>query len=874
MSNYLSLKSTINANIKQNGNEEITGPILNSVLNAMVDSLAGFHYSGIATPATDPGTPDSNVFYLASEAGTYTNFGGLAVAEGEVAILKYNGTWTKEVTGAATAAEVSQLAQKVNGLPEVAFQKSDYTLQPGLITGGVFRSNSVYGTKNKHVLIPMTANRGRTIRFATVAGHYSNSIAFLTTDTLVSGESAPYCSGTSEMSTSGDYTVPEDCVCLYVYAEREGADSFPSLKMLAIDGTVCSSDRADNIEANLATANQNIEAVGKHITLLNVNEVVGNPSGTYTLAEAIAAIPQSMRRGYCVLRYNTLIQSYYFQKIAFYFSSSLSSWNNLNYWVEIDIKDWSNVSESAGAFKMDYSGQTSVGTNTSIRRVLVPFDKMVVYRHSSDNFGRWRILVRYADNTNEFVDVTANEITTITPIKETLGFEFYLMSTSETCFIDADVLIGAAEKVFELTYKIDPTAESLGAVPINQGIGNAGRPLVVGADGKVAPGTATPSTVDGDAVRKVLSKELHLGADLASVTTMGTGWSGSVANGFTHASGNTDPLVLNPTTNGNAYLVTINCDTNAGDLYLVSIGDGPLLDPYNGTTQQRVGIISDGGAVKITPSSSFAGTMTIKVQECVAEEDASETVILDVYNVEAENMGAAITAFWNVAIGPGQSTLSKAVSASRNIAIGINSLPNLETGTRNIGIGTFALAQLKNGTGNIAIGADSIFLRQGGNDNISIGRAAMGGGTAALDDNVCIGRSAGGNMAGGTNIAIGPVAGYKLAGGSIAIGLSAGFSALGLNNIFIGRQAGYMSGDRAGNWNICIGPSTSYSPNVSKSLAIGFQATAEKSSQNVIGSTDSVETKVFGDLVVHGTDGINRRIVFNNDHSVTWEAVE
>jgi len=118
MSNYSSLKATINANIKQNGNEEITGPILNSVLNAMVDSLAGYHYSGIATPATNPGAPDSNVFYIASEAGTYTNFGSLAVAEGEVAILKYNGTWTKEVTGAATAAELSQLAQKVGDFPD------------------------------------------------------------------------------------------------------------------------------------------------------------------------------------------------------------------------------------------------------------------------------------------------------------------------------------------------------------------------------------------------------------------------------------------------------------------------------------------------------------------------------------------------------------------------------------------------------------------------------------------------------------------------------------------------------------------------------------------------------------------------------------
>lgn len=100
MSNYTSLKATINANIKANGNQEITGPVLNSVLTAMVNSLgAGFQFVGVATPSADPGTPDYNVFYIATEAGTYTNFGGLVVDPGEVAILQYNGTWAKTTTG-------------------------------------------------------------------------------------------------------------------------------------------------------------------------------------------------------------------------------------------------------------------------------------------------------------------------------------------------------------------------------------------------------------------------------------------------------------------------------------------------------------------------------------------------------------------------------------------------------------------------------------------------------------------------------------------------------------------------------------------------------------------------------------------------------
>lgn len=114
MSDYSSLKATINANIKANNNQEITGEILNSVLNAMVDSLgAGYQYKGVATP-TNPGTaqtPDYKCFYIAATPGTYTYLGGLVVADGEVAILKYDSSWTKEVTGIASADKLNQLKQ-------------------------------------------------------------------------------------------------------------------------------------------------------------------------------------------------------------------------------------------------------------------------------------------------------------------------------------------------------------------------------------------------------------------------------------------------------------------------------------------------------------------------------------------------------------------------------------------------------------------------------------------------------------------------------------------------------------------------------------------------------------------------------------------
>lgn len=116
MSNYNNLKTTIDANIKQNGNQEITGPILNSVLNQMVNILGtGYQFAGVATldPATDPGTPDAKVFYIANGKGTYTNFGGLQVTEDEVVVLYWDSSWHKVSTGIASQEKLSELEEEI-----------------------------------------------------------------------------------------------------------------------------------------------------------------------------------------------------------------------------------------------------------------------------------------------------------------------------------------------------------------------------------------------------------------------------------------------------------------------------------------------------------------------------------------------------------------------------------------------------------------------------------------------------------------------------------------------------------------------------------------------------------------------------------------
>ena len=116
MTNWQILKAAIADVIKTNGNQEITGQVLQSVLNNIISNLgANATFAGIATPDTNPGTPDQNVFYIASENGQYVNFDSV-VLYNEVAIFtNKNGNWVKNNTGLGTKQELSVLSSKTVG---------------------------------------------------------------------------------------------------------------------------------------------------------------------------------------------------------------------------------------------------------------------------------------------------------------------------------------------------------------------------------------------------------------------------------------------------------------------------------------------------------------------------------------------------------------------------------------------------------------------------------------------------------------------------------------------------------------------------------------------------------------------------------------
>lgn len=92
--NWKILKASIANIIKENNNQEITGVALQNVLNSIISSVGeNAMFAGVANAATSPGVPDGPVFYLATDEGLYSNFGGLNVKSGLSVIHNINEVW-------------------------------------------------------------------------------------------------------------------------------------------------------------------------------------------------------------------------------------------------------------------------------------------------------------------------------------------------------------------------------------------------------------------------------------------------------------------------------------------------------------------------------------------------------------------------------------------------------------------------------------------------------------------------------------------------------------------------------------------------------------------------------------------------------------
>lgn len=224
MANYQQLKAAIDQVIKANGQKEITGPVLNDTLKAIVNSLgAGYQFMGVATPSTNPGTPDQNVFYIAGQAGTYTNFNSTVLPNG-LSVLKWNGSWSGETVLAGDGVfDIS--AYKATGGTLATFANLSAALDGGnnipsaLRKGGMsvkFIQGSAQSSDNKYVQFRLMSDIFNT----TVANWQGvDDVPTAGSDNLVKSGGVASRYGEAKGYTESGADIASSIVELYLYGD-------------------------------------------------------------------------------------------------------------------------------------------------------------------------------------------------------------------------------------------------------------------------------------------------------------------------------------------------------------------------------------------------------------------------------------------------------------------------------------------------------------------------------------------------------------------------------------------------------------------------------------------------------------------------------
>ena len=165
MANYQELKQAIADVIKTNGNQEITGAILQSTLLSIVNGIGvNRTFAGIATPTTVPGTPDANVFYLAAQPGAYVNFGSNAVVTDTVQVFYNNAgnTWSAWTLPIAPQQTTYNIAAQDSFYQNRTLDKSDRAKWVAAFTGVKVVFNNIIPANYSNIQIAVSLVRRTT----------------------------------------------------------------------------------------------------------------------------------------------------------------------------------------------------------------------------------------------------------------------------------------------------------------------------------------------------------------------------------------------------------------------------------------------------------------------------------------------------------------------------------------------------------------------------------------------------------------------------------------------------------------------------------------------------------------------------------------
>lgn len=417
MANYSVLKAAVQAVVKTNGNQEITGANMQSTLISIINSLGtGYQFMGVATPSTSPGTPDYNVAYIGG-AGTYANFGtSVTVPVGSICVFKYNGSWAKEqialfagiddvptagsnnlVKSGGVYEKITNLDSKIDKSIAYSDKSNYYFTQIGGVVystgarGGSSNFNNYYFTNDGYSRVHVYAG-------ALASDTGSAVIAFYSDTTL---SASNYISGIPFNGVTGydwyEAEVPNNCKLIVIAPKNVPYPNYEAYLIKPMTSV------APFIDASQSTLTQSVGTTGISINKSDCDlHNALTTSGQYTSSYQMTTHPIRVKAGQTInLTANqvdvdgtmTTIQ----ERVAFYSDEHISSfvsvvksaYDALSSFSVPDGANYMRISISLGShYTRDYYTDGDLSVNYTSTDFLFDFTLLSNDVHLS-RYGRW-----------------------------------------------------------------------------------------------------------------------------------------------------------------------------------------------------------------------------------------------------------------------------------------------------------------------------------------------------------------------------------------------------------------------------------------------------------------------------------------------------
>jgi len=359
-----------------------------------------------------------------------------------------------------------------------------------------------------------------------------------------------------------------------------------------------------------------------------------------------------------------------------------------------------------------------------------------------------------------------------------------------------------------------------------------------------------------------------LGPELTTTGTSDSSWTGtSFASGYTHIPGSTTTLVspLTAITGTYYYILATISGRTAGDI-TIDFG-GYSNGSLTGATIYYAPLATTTGALTITPSSDFNGTITVSVKTIgtslpstkftnstggtsieIRADKNGNTFIGN--NSGRRNFGFNNQGIYNTFVG--QSAGRNNTSGRFNTFIGMETGYNNDIGFSNTFIGNGAGYSNTYGNSNTFIGDRAGANTTTANSNTALGTGALYANTTGIQNTAIGNSSLNALLNSNTNTAVGYFTGLNLTAGT--------------DNILLGSGAArYISGGvtkatNIGN-SIIIGSNTyPLGDSQTNQIVIGYQSIGLGSNTTVLGNSSTLKTAIYGNLLLGTTSDNGARL--------------